>query len=62
LIIKQQPKKKNQILLPIMIYCHKYFNVSWNINASKIGDGKMKEISDYIYEGALAFLKANIDY
>ena len=22
------------------------------------GDGKMKEISDYIYEGALAFLKA----
>jgi K(+)-stimulated pyrophosphate-energized sodium pump len=26
------------------------------------GDGKMKEISDYIYEGALAFLKQNIDY
>jgi K(+)-stimulated pyrophosphate-energized sodium pump len=24
-------------------------------------DGKMKEISDYIYEGALAFLKQNID-
>ena len=22
------------------------------------GDGKMKEIADYIYEGALAFLKA----
>ena len=22
------------------------------------GDGKMKEISDHIYEGALAFLKA----
>jgi K(+)-stimulated pyrophosphate-energized sodium pump len=22
------------------------------------GDGKMKEISDYIYEGALAFLQA----
>jgi Na+/H+-translocating membrane pyrophosphatase len=26
------------------------------------GDGKMKEISDYIYEGALHFLKQNIDY
>ena len=24
------------------------------------GDGKMKEISDYIYEGALAFLKSGI--
>jgi K(+)-stimulated pyrophosphate-energized sodium pump len=24
------------------------------------GDGKMKEISDYIYEGALAFLKSRI--
>ena len=24
------------------------------------GDGKMKEISDHIYEGALAFLKAHI--
>jgi K(+)-stimulated pyrophosphate-energized sodium pump len=25
---------------------------------TRSGDGKMKEISDYIYEGALAFLKA----
>jgi K(+)-stimulated pyrophosphate-energized sodium pump len=26
------------------------------------GDGKMKEISDHIYEGALAFLMQNIGY
>jgi Na+/H+-translocating membrane pyrophosphatase len=29
---------------------------------TRSGDGKMKEISDYIYEGALAFLKQNIVY
>ena len=30
---------------------------SW-VMKQDAGDGKMKEISDYIYEGALAFLKA----
>ena len=30
---------------------------SW-VMKQDAGDGKMKEISDYIYEGALAFLRA----
>jgi K(+)-stimulated pyrophosphate-energized sodium pump len=30
---------------------------SW-VMKQDAGDGKMKEISDHIYEGALAFLKA----
>ena len=29
-----------------------------NVMKQDAGDGKMKEISDHIYEGALAFLKA----
>lgn len=34
-----------------------FYKQSWVLKQDA-GDGKMKEISDYIYEGALAFLKA----
>jgi K(+)-stimulated pyrophosphate-energized sodium pump len=48
-----------------MIYCQSPFiglafmftKRAWVLKQDP-GDGKMKEISDYIYEGALAFLKA----
>ena len=32
---------------------------SW-VMKQDAGDGKMKEISDHIYEGALAFLKSRV--
>ncbi len=58
---------KNKLMESIMIYVPIVMAIigllfmwakrSWVLKQDA-GDGKMKEISDYIYEGALAFLKA----
>jgi K(+)-stimulated pyrophosphate-energized sodium pump len=45
------------IVLAIVGLIYMYFKQVWVLKQDA-GDGKMKEISDYIYEGALAFLKA----
>ncbi len=45
------------ILLAIVGLIYMYIKQVWVLKQDA-GDGKMKEISDYIYEGALAFLKA----
>jgi K(+)-stimulated pyrophosphate-energized sodium pump len=45
------------IVLAIFGLIYMYFKQVWVLKQDA-GDGKMKEISDYIYEGALAFLKA----
>ena len=44
-------------ILAVIGLIYMYVKQSWVIKQDA-GDGKMKEISDYIYEGALAFLKA----
>ena len=45
------------ILMAVIGLLFMYTKRSWVLKQDA-GDGKMKEISDYIYEGALAFLKA----
>ena len=49
------------IFLPIALalfgLAYMSFKKSW-VMKQDAGDGKMKEISDHIYEGALAFLNA----
>jgi K(+)-stimulated pyrophosphate-energized sodium pump len=45
------------IVMAIIGLCFMWMKRSWVLKQDA-GDGKMKEISDYIYEGALAFLKA----
>ncbi|MEC5165024.1 K(+)-stimulated pyrophosphate-energized sodium pump [Flavobacterium sp. PL11] len=45
------------ILMAIIGLLFMMYKRSWVLQQDS-GDGKMKEISDYIYEGALAFLKA----
>ncbi|MGB0891931.1 MAG: sodium/proton-translocating pyrophosphatase, partial [Flavobacteriaceae bacterium] len=45
------------IALAILGLIYMLIKKSW-VMKQDAGDGKMKEISDYIYEGALAFLKA----
>ena len=45
------------ILMAVIGLLFMYTKRSWVLKQDP-GDGKMKEISDYIYEGALAFLKA----
>jgi K(+)-stimulated pyrophosphate-energized sodium pump len=51
----------NMIYLPLVLsvvgLVFMWIKRSWVLKQDA-GDGKMKEISDYIYEGALAFLKA----
>ncbi len=53
--------ESNMIYLPILMaligLAFMAIKRSWVLKQDA-GDGKMKEISDYIYEGALAFLKA----
>ena len=53
--------KSMMIYLPIVLaligLLYMMFKQSW-ILKQDAGDGKMKEISDHIYEGALAFLNA----
>ena len=53
--------EENLIYVPIGLavlgLLYMFIKRSWVLKQSA-GDGKMKEISDYIYEGALAFLKA----
>ncbi|MDP5076949.1 MAG: sodium/proton-translocating pyrophosphatase, partial [Nonlabens sp.] len=45
------------LLLAVLGLIFMWVKQSW-VMKQDAGDGKMKEISDYIYEGALAFLKA----
>ena len=45
------------IVLALIGLLYMMFKQSW-ILKQDAGDGKMKEISDHIYEGALAFLNA----
>ena len=45
------------IVMAIIGLLFMYAKRAWVLKQDA-GDGKMKEISDYIYEGALAFLKA----
>jgi len=45
------------ILLAVIGLAFMFIKKSWVLKQDA-GDGKMKEISEYIYEGALAFLKA----
>jgi len=45
------------ILAAILGLIYMVFKRSWVLKQDA-GDGKMKEISDHIYEGALAFLNA----
>src|SRR5690606_28883909 len=45
------------IIMAIIGLAFMYAKRAWVLKQDA-GDGKMKEISDYIYEGALAFLKA----
>ena len=45
------------IILAIIGLIYMVYKKSW-VMKQDAGDGKMKEISDHIYEGALAFLKA----
>ncbi len=53
--------KSTMIYLPIILaivgLIYMFIKQSW-VMKQNAGDGKMKEISDHIYEGALAFLKA----
>ena len=45
------------IILAIIGLIYMIYKKSW-VMKQDAGDGKMKEISDHIYEGALAFLNA----
>ena len=45
------------IIMAVIGLLFMWIKRSWVLKQDA-GDGKMKEISDYIYEGALAFLKA----
>ena len=45
------------IVLAVLGLIYMWIKQSW-VMKQDAGDGKMKEISDYIYEGALAFLNA----
>ena len=45
------------IAMALLGLAYMLFKKSW-VMKQDAGDGKMKEISDHIYEGALAFLKA----
>ncbi len=45
------------IVLALVGLAYMLIKKSW-VMKQDAGDGKMKEISDHIYEGALAFLKA----
>ena len=45
------------IIMALIGLAFMFYKRSWVLKQDA-GDGKMKEISDYIYEGALAFLKA----
>ena len=45
------------IIMAIIGLAFMLYKQAWVLKQDA-GDGKMKEISDYIYEGALAFLKA----
>ncbi len=45
------------IVMAIVGLLFMWYKRAWVLKQDA-GDGKMKEISDYIYEGALAFLKA----
>ncbi|WP_438962197.1 sodium-translocating pyrophosphatase [Nonlabens sp.] len=45
------------LVLAVLGLLYMFIKKSWVLKQDA-GDGKMKEISDYIYEGALAFLKA----
>ena len=45
------------ILMALLGLTYMLVKKSW-VMKQDAGDGKMKEISDHIYEGALAFLKA----
>jgi K(+)-stimulated pyrophosphate-energized sodium pump len=45
------------IVMAIIGLLFMWIKRSWVLKQDA-GDGKMKEISDYIYEGALAFLQA----
>ena len=45
------------IILAVAGLLYMFLKKAW-VMKQDAGDGKMKEISDHIYEGALAFLKA----
>ena len=45
------------IILSVIGLIYMLIKKAW-VMKQDAGDGKMKEISDHIYEGALAFLKA----
>lgn len=45
------------IIMAVIGLLFMFYKRAWVLKQDA-GDGKMKEISDYIYEGALAFLKA----
>ena len=45
------------IVLSVLGLVYMVIKRAW-VMKQDAGDGKMKEISDYIYEGALAFLNA----
>ncbi len=45
------------IILALVGLAYMFIKKAW-VMKQDAGDGKMKEISDYIYEGAIAFLKA----
>ena len=45
------------IIMALVGLAYMMVKKSW-VMKQDLGDGKMKEISDHIYEGALAFLKA----
>ncbi len=45
------------IVLSIVGLLYMFMKKGW-VMKQDAGDGKMKEISDHIYDGALAFLKA----
>ena len=45
------------IILAVVGLLYMFIKKAW-VMKQDAGDGKMKEISDHIYEGALAFLKA----
>ena len=46
------------ILMAVLGLIYMVIKRNWVLKQDA-GDGKMKEIADYIYEGALAFLKEN---
>ena len=49
------------IILALIGLAYMLYKKSW-VMKQDAGDGKMKEISDHIYEGALAFLNACLLY